>query len=120
MSAIAPDIAINVKHVSVTIDSSGNPVCTPDPLYVGSTNVLVYATLDATGYTFPDTGALVITGAPPDFPYQSWTVKPQLAALLDLGHNSGDYGYTVYVNGPSGVRKVDPVIKNGNTGGGGG
>jgi hypothetical protein len=120
MSATAPDVVINVKHVSVTIDGNGNPVCNPDPVYVNQNNVLVYATLDAAGYTFPDSGALVISGTQPDFPYQSWTVKPQLAALLDLRNNLGDFSYTVTVNGPSGSRSVDPVIRNGNTGGGGG
>jgi len=123
MSSYAPEVVLNVKHVVVTIDGSGNPVCTPDPVNVASNNVLVYATIDpsATGYTFPDSNAIVINTQNSDFPYQSWTVKPTLAAVLDLGHNAGNYDYTVFVNSPTGQKlRVDPVIKNGNTGGGGG
>jgi hypothetical protein len=121
MSAVAPDTLLNVKHVSVTIDSSGNWTCTPDPVVVGQSNVLVYATLDnSPGYSFPDTGAIVIDNAPSDFPYQSWTVKPQLAAILDLHANLGDFKYTVNAIGPNGPVSYDPVIRNGNTGGGGG
>jgi hypothetical protein len=123
MSALAPEVVVNVKHVVVTIDGSGNPVVTPDTVNVTSNYVLVYATIDpsAPGYTFPDTDAIVVNTQNSDFPYPSWTVKPTLAAVVDLGHNAGSYNYTVFVNGPTGQKlRVDPVIKNGNTGGGGG
>jgi hypothetical protein len=129
MSATAPQAVLNVKHVVVSIDASGNPVCTPDTTPVNLRNVLVYASLDPTavtnGYTFPDTGAITINTPSSDFPYPSWTVKNGSgnvhAAILDLCHTAGAFAYTVNVVAPTGKKlSVDPIIQNGDTTGGGG
>jgi len=111
---------IPVKHVSVTVDAGGNITCTPDPVLVSTHNALVAFTLDTDGYKFPDTNAVVINVPHSDFPYSAWTIKPKLAGIADLCNNADSYEYTVtVVNIATGKSiSLDPVIKNGNPGGG--
>jgi hypothetical protein len=134
MSAMAPEAVLNVRHVTVSIDpNTGQPVCTPDTTPVNLANVLIYASLDTNavtaGFTFPDNNAIAINNPPnpdPNFPYPSWTIKngggkKVNAALFDALASTGSFNYTVSVVSPTGQRlRVDPVIQNGETGGGGG
>jgi hypothetical protein len=132
MSAMAPEVVLNVRHVVVSIDpSTGNPVCTPDTTPVNLINVLIYASLDTNavtaGYTFPDSNAIAISNLPNDnFPYPSWTIKngggkKVNCAIFDSFASTGSFNYTVNVVSPTGQRlRVDPIIQNGDTGGGGG
>jgi hypothetical protein len=82
-----------------------------------------YWTFDSSGagYTFDDP-AITFGTQPTDFPYPSWTQAPAtVCALFDRCHIAGQNTYSVNVVGPNGEkRRVDPVIKNGNTVGGGG
>jgi hypothetical protein len=114
-------IALNVVHVVVSIDGQGQPSC-PDA-NVTAKNTIVYWTFDASGagYTFDDP-AISFGTQPNDFPYPSWTQAPAIVcALFDRCHIAGQYDYSINVIAPSGAKlRVDPVIKNGNTVGGGG
>ena len=114
-------IALNLVPVIVSIDGEGNPSC-PDA-NVSSKNTVVYWTFDGSGagYTFDDP-AITFGTQSTDFPYPSWTQSPAtVCALFDRCHIAGQYTYSVNVVAPNGdKRRVDPVIKNGNTVGGGG
>jgi len=113
-------LGIRVKHVSVTVASDGTVACAPDPVGVDNRNALVAFCLDTDGYHFPDTNAIVVNTASSDFPYSSWTIKPQLAGIADLCKVPGPFKYTVtVVNDATGqATALDPVIHNGTTTGG--
>jgi hypothetical protein len=116
MSDITNTLPLPVKQVGVSVDATNTIHVKPDPVIVDTHNVLVVFTLATDGWHFPASGAIVVTTPGSDFPYSAWTVKPQQAAILDLGANLGDYEYTVtVVNDATGqVVTLDPVIKNGN------
>ena len=120
MSDITTELPLPVKQVGVSIDAEGTIHVKPDPVVVDTNNALVVFTLATDGWHFPATGAIVVTTPNSDFPYSAWTVKPQQAAILDLGNDVGEYEYTVtIVNNATGqVVSLDPVIKNGHPTGG--
>jgi hypothetical protein len=107
-----------VKQVGVSVDAAGVIHVKPDPVSVDTHNALVVFTLSTDGYHFPADGAVVVTTPNSDFPYESWTVKPQQAALLDLGKNVGEFKYSVTVvdNATGQSITLDPIIKNGGIG----
>jgi hypothetical protein len=104
----------NVKHVSVTVDSSGAVSCSPNTANLSGSNVLVVFRLDTPGYAFPVDNAVVVNNPGSQFPYPSWTAYPGYAALFDLDSNTAEYSYTVNVIELSTGRtlSVDPAIKN--------
>jgi hypothetical protein len=107
-------VNINVRRVSVTVATDGTIACTPDPVNVSSNNVMIAFSLDTPGYVFPDSGAIVGSTVGGQFPYASWTVKPQLAGLLDLNTANGAFEYTVnVVNQATGeLLSLDPLVQN--------
>jgi hypothetical protein len=108
------NITINVRKVSVTVATDGTITCTPDPVNVSASNVMIAFSLDTPGYVFPDSGAIVGNIEGGQFPYASWTVKPQLAGLLDLNTANGLFEYTVnVVNSTTGQQfSLDPGVQN--------
>lgn len=105
----------NVKHVNVSVDSSGAISCSPDPANLSGSNVLVVFRLDTPGYAFPENNAVVVSNPGSQFPYPSWTAYPGYAVLFDLDGDDNSYSYTVSVVDLSTGRtlSVDPTIKNG-------
>ena len=102
------------KTVSVTVSGS-TVTCTPDTVDVTHANTLVVFTLDTPNYTFPSSGAIVVTTASTDFPYASWTLQPKTAAMYDAKGVNGSYKYsaTVLDSGGNPISN-DPVIHNTN------
>ncbi|NRF69771.1 hypothetical protein HLB44_22455 [Aquincola sp. S2] len=88
---------VPVQPVTVTVDSSGTILCSPDPVIVKGPNVLLAFKLKTDGYAFAERNAITVDNPGSDFPYPSWTVKPQLATLLDLDGKVGSYSYNVSV-----------------------
>jgi hypothetical protein len=103
-----------VSFVFVTVTGENVVRCTPDPVVVSGTNVLVNFRLVTDGWVFPDTGAVVVANGGPSFPYPSWTLAPQSAALLDTVQVKGDFAYTVTVQHAASGRRlsIDPAIRN--------
>ncbi len=103
-----------IKNVIVTVDA-GNVVCTPSTVNVSNPDTLVVFSLTTSGYNFPATGAIVVTTPNTDFPYASWTVKPQMCGVFDSNGVSGDFKYTcnVVVTATGQMLSLDPIIKNG-------
>jgi hypothetical protein len=101
-----------VKTVSVTV-AGGTVTCTPDTVDVTHANTLVVFTLDTASYTFPSSSAIVVTTSSTDFPYASWTLKPQTAAIFDAKGINGSFKYsaTVLDSGGNPISN-DPVIHN--------
>ena len=104
-----------IKNVTVTTDGT-TVTCTPSTVLVTNPNTLVVFNLTTSGYNFPATSAVVVNTPNTDFPYASWTVKPQQAAIFDSKVINGNYEYTcTIVNTATGqVLSIDPVIQNGN------
>lgn len=104
----------NVKHAQVTLGAGNKPVCTPDPLLVDAPDTLIVFALDAPGWAFRPTHAVVPARPDSDFPCASWTVSPQQASLLDLARKPGQMPYSVFlVNTETGERlSFDPTIRN--------
>lgn len=88
---------VPVQPITVTVDDQGTILCSPDPVVVKGRNVLLAFKLKTPGYAFADTNAITVENPNSDFPYPSWTVKPQLATLLDLDGVKGSYSYSVSV-----------------------
>ena len=111
-SAVA--VEQNVRHVLIKVDIAGVVTCQPEVLNVSGADVLIAFRLDATNWSFPDTGAVVVSGGGSQFPIPSWTVNPKQAALLDCDTSTGSFSYTVTVqNNTTGQRKsLDPQIRN--------
>jgi hypothetical protein len=103
-----------IKNVSVTV-TGGVVACTPPTVNVSNPDTLVVFNLATSGYNFPATAAIVINTANTDFPYASWTVKPQLCGVFDANGVSGDFKYTCTVveTATGQVLSLDPVIRNG-------
>jgi hypothetical protein len=102
--------------VTVTVDSNGNPVCTPDQVPAKGPNALLIFNLDAAGYVFPQDNAVVVDNDidPPQFPDASQTLTPTKAKLLDLNTVRGTFKYTVTVQQVSSGQlfPLDPTILN--------
>lgn len=103
-----------VKFVFVTINGQEVVRCTPDPVDVSGVNVLINFRIVTDGWVFPDTGAVTVADGGTTFPYPSWTLGPQSAALLDTGVEKGDFSYTLALTHVASGRRVtvDPSIRN--------
>jgi hypothetical protein len=116
-------IPSTITKVSVTVTpdpADKNKVtitCNPDPVVVGVCDTLISFSLDTSGYRFKTDGAIVLKEADPDFPYDSWTISPTHAALLDLCNTNQTFGYSVFIVRTSDGKEfsVDPFIQNSNT-----
>jgi len=106
-----------IKNVVVTVDA-GSVVCTPSTVNVSNPDTLVVFSLTTGGYNFPASAAIVVNTPNTDFPYASWTVKPQQCAVFDANGVAGDFKYTCTVveTATGHVLSLDPVIRNGGTG----
>lgn len=103
-----------VKFVFVTITGDNVVRCTPDPVVVSGSNVLINYRLVTDGWVFPDAGAVTVANGGPSFPIPSWTLAPQSAALLDTVQVKGDFNYSVTVTHVASGRRmtIDPAIRN--------
>ncbi len=103
-----------VNHVKVTVDSSGTPACKPDPVKAKGRRAIIRFHLDAEGYEFPDSDAVVIESGHSQFPHPSRTESPTLVTLLDLNTDRGTHKYTVTVKEKSSGKLIplDPSIQN--------
>jgi hypothetical protein len=104
----------NVTKIKVTVSASGALQCAPDPASVKGANALLAFELDTDDYKFPNTAAVVVSSPGDDFPYASWTLSSEEAALYDENNDKVQYAYTVtVVHKHSGqVLSVDPTIVN--------
>lgn len=104
----------NVRFVFVTVSGQEVVRCTPDPVDVSGANVLINFRIVTDGWVFPDTGAVTVADGGASFPYPSWTVAPQSAALLDTVAAKGDFSYTLALTHVASGRRVtvDPSIRN--------
>ena len=107
-------MAGQVKTVEVSVDDKGNVTCSPDPVKVQGADALLVFEMVSPGWTFTDTGAIVVDKAGKEFPYPSWTTKPTTAVLVDANTVKASYKYSVAVIQTStGQRFVqDPGIEN--------
>ena len=103
-----------VRQVLVSVNASGQLVCLPSVVQVSGPGVLISFELQSAGWEFPGTGAVVVTAGGAQFPWPSWTLDKQHAALLDEDSEAGDFSYTVHVHKPeTGQRlSLDPTIRN--------
>ena len=106
----------NTNHVDVTVDSSGNVACNPDPLPVNGNNATLKFDVQTTGYAFPDSDAVVVSNPGDQFPDPSHTQGPSntSATLHDKNTVAGDFKYTVTVKRLSDGQLIpfDPTIQN--------
>ncbi len=108
-----------VVQVEVTVataaDGSVNINCNPNPVRVMVPNSMLAFNLRTPGYHFKGTGAVVIDGSFPDFPYPSWTLNATTAGLFDLCNQADQFDYTVTVKHDKTGEEfsVDPIIENG-------
>jgi hypothetical protein len=98
----------------VTVDASGSPIVTPNPLQITSGPVLIVYQLHDAAYVFPEQGAVVVTDPGPSFPRPSNTVAPRMATLYDTVEAKADFHYTVTVQHVATGRRssIDPTIRN--------
>ena len=112
-----------VVPVAVTIED-GTIVCTPNPADIlkDTSHVLLVFTLSADGFRFRTAKAIELDSPVDDFPFASWTISDTQAALFDRNQVADTFSYTVtLVNIKTGEElSVDPEIKNGGGGFGGG
>ncbi len=103
-----------VQFVFVTVSGENQVRCTPDPVLVSGANVLINFRLVTEGWVFPDSAAVVVAQGGGSFPYPSWTLAPQSAALFDTVEVKGDFAYTVTVQHVASGRRlsIDPAIRN--------
>jgi hypothetical protein len=104
----------NPNEAIVTVDSSGNVHCTPDPLPARGSNVHLKFVLQTDGYTFRDDNAVVVTDPGSQFPESSKTQPDKtVAKLLDRNNERGSFKYTLYLKTPDGQPlEYDPTIQN--------
>lgn len=103
------------NHVTVTVDGSGNPACSPDPVNAKGGNVKLHFDLATPGYAFADTDAVVVSSPGTQFPHPSHThAGGTKATLLNRNSERGDFKYTVRLKELSSGRliELDPTIKN--------
>lgn len=103
-----------IETIFVTVSGEQVVRCRPDPADVRGSNVLLHFRLVTDGWVFPDEGAVVVAQPGGSFPYPSWTLGPQSAALLDTVQAKGDFAYTVTVLHQTSGRRLsfDPTIRN--------
>lgn len=104
------------NRVIVKVDADGKPTCTPAILSVSAPSVDLLFILQATGYVFPASNAVVVTNPGTQFPNGSQTVPPAntRATLYDANTLPGDFAYTVTVQHVASGQQssVDPTIRN--------
>lgn len=107
--------AAKAATVTVTVDSEGTIVCSPDPINVKRNQSTLKFVLQAPGYVFRQKKAIVVSDPGRDFPLPSVTSADGLTATLRDEHlDCCDYKYSVYLMQVSSGRIicVDPVIRN--------
>jgi hypothetical protein len=108
--------------VDVTPNASGGVdiTCSPNPANIieGSCNVLLDFTLATPGYRFRKSKTIELDVPVDDFPYASWTLADNQAALYDRNKVADLLKYTVHVVDVKTGQEysVDPEIKNGGGG----
>ena len=106
----------NPSRVTVTVDASGTPACSPDPVSVRGRDALLRFELQTAGYVFPKDGAVVVSDPGPQFPQPSRTLPPHdtTATLLDRNTEVATFKYTVTVKNVATGQLVplDPTIIN--------
>ena len=114
-----PVVPVSVT-VSTTPDGTVDIQCSPNPVPVSGFETLLTFHLDTRGYRFRTLNAIELDQPDPDFPYPSWTITPTLATLVDLCKTQAFFKYTVHVvDTITDVEySYDPIIKNGDGGGG--
>ncbi|MFO1337194.1 MAG: hypothetical protein U1F53_03005 [Burkholderiaceae bacterium] len=102
-------------NVSVTVDSTGHIVCSPDPVPVSGANALINFQLQSSGYAFASTNPVVVPSPANQFPYGPWCPSSSQACLFDANTDSNSYKYVVHLVNLSDSQplSVDPVIENG-------
>ncbi|MBL8344611.1 MAG: hypothetical protein JNN03_04150 [Rubrivivax sp.] len=109
-----PTVAKAAK-VTVTVNSEGTIVCSPDPINVKRGQSVLKFQLQAPGYVFRQKKAIVVSNPGRDFPLPSVTSADGVTATLRDEHlDCCDYKYSVYLMQVSSGRIicVDPVIRN--------
>jgi hypothetical protein len=106
----------NPSRVTVTVDASGTPVCSPDPVRVRGRDAQLMFELQTAGYVFPKDGAVVVSDPGSQFPQPSRTLPPHdtTATLLDRNTEVASFKYTVTVKNIATGQLVplDPIIQN--------
>jgi hypothetical protein len=106
----------NPSQVTVTVDASGTPVCSPDPVRARGRDALLMFELQTAGYVFPKDAAVVVSDPGSQFPQPSRTLPPHdtTATLLDRNTEVGSFKYTLTVKHVASGRLVplDPTIQN--------
>jgi hypothetical protein len=106
----------NPSQVTVTVDASGKPACSPDPVSVRGRDALLMFQLQTAGYVFPKDAAVVVSDPGSQFPQPSRTLPPNdtTATLLDRNTDAGAFKYTVTVKNVATGQLVplDPTIIN--------
>ncbi len=101
--------------VTVTVNSEGTIVCSPDPINVKRGQSVLKFQLQAPGYVFRQKKAIVVSNPGRDFPLPSATSADGMTATLRDEHlDCCDYKYSVYLMQVSSGRiiDVDPIIRN--------
>lgn len=101
--------------VSISVSAGDVITCSPDPVNVSGSNVTITFNLQASGYRFASSGAIVVPSPASQFPNASITVMSNQVTLLDVNSDANTYKYNVNLvrtsdNAPV---SVDPTIKNG-------
>jgi hypothetical protein len=115
MSVLSPDaVELTVQRVNVSVQPDGQISCDPELLVVTGADVQIAFVLNASGWIFPATGAVVVQGSSLQFPQPAKTVTDRLVTLVDRNSVPGTFSYQVYVqNANTGVvRHIDPTIRN--------
>ena len=115
MSLLSPDaVEQTVQRVNVSVQADGQILCDPELLVVTGPDVQIAFVLNATGWIFPATGAVVVQGSSLQFPQPAKTVTNRLVTLMDRNSVVGTFSYNVYVQHVTTglVRHIDPTIRN--------
>lgn len=113
--ATASRPAAKAARVTVTVNSEGTIVCSPDPITVKRGQSGLKFQLQAPGYVFRQKNAIVVSNPGRDFPLPSATSADGMTATLRDEHlDCCDYKYSVYLMEVSSGRiiDVDPIIRN--------
>lgn len=100
-------------NVDVALDSSGKLACVPATLAVSGPNVLINFSLQAAGYSFPDSGAICFESSTSQFP-AAWKISAVQMTLVDFDGVQGSDVYTLNVvdNASGQLVPIDPIIVN--------
>lgn len=101
--------------VNVTVDATGNIVCTPNPVPISGANALISFQLQTSGYAFASSNPVVVVSPANQFPYGPWSPSSGQVCLYDANTDSNRYKYWVHLINLSNSQplSVDPVIENG-------